>query len=192
MTEPEAEYELYGLDVTEVAAVTPQDTVTMEITVNELDVASIAVGMTADVRIDAIGGEKFSAVITDISNTGTNNGGYSYFTVELTMDRGENMLMGMNATATMVIATAEDVLTVPADALVEEGTQTVVYTGYDEENDVLTDPVKVTVGASDGQTVEILEGLTAGETYYYAYYDTLEISFTPDFGGGFGGFSFGM
>ena len=26
--------------------------------------------------------------------------------------------------------------------------------------------------------------LELGQTYYYAYYDTLEISFTPDFGGG--------
>jgi len=34
-----------------------------------------------------------------------------------------------------------------------------------------------------------LEGLVNGQTYYYAYYDTLEISFTPDFGGG--GFMFG-
>ena len=41
----------------------------------------------------------------------------------------------------------------------------------------------------DGETTEILEGLTTGQTYYYAYYDTLEISFTPDFGGG--GFMFG-
>lgn len=36
----------------------------------------------------------------------------------------------------------------------------------------------------DGETVEILEGLAQGQTYYYAYYDTLEISFTPDFGRG--------
>ena len=32
----------------------------------------------------------------------------------------------------------------------------------------------------------ILDGLDQGQTYYYAYYDTLEISFTPEFGGGEG------
>ena len=105
------------------------------------------------------------------------------------MDRSGNMLSGMNATATIVLSTAIDVLTIPADALVENGNQTVVYTGYDEENDILLSPVMVKVGCSDGETVEILEGLAAGQTYYYAYYDTLEISFTPDFGGG--GFMFG-
>ena len=76
-----------------------------------------------------------------------------------------------------------DVLTIPAEALVEQGNQTVVYTGYDEETQALLNPVIVTVGNTDGKNVEILDGLALGQTYYYAYYDTLEISVTPDFGG---------
>ena len=189
MMEQEPEFELYGLDMVQVAAVTPQGTMTLDITIDELDITALQVGMTAQVRIDALGGEKYTAAITEIGNTGSNNGGNSKYTVELTLDRAENMLSGMNATATIVLSTASDVLTIPADALVENGNQTVVYTGYDEESETLLDPVAVTVGSSDGETVEILEGLANGQTYYYAYYDTLEISFTPDFGGG--GFMFG-
>ena len=182
-------FELYALEMADIAAVTPQDTMILEIIIDELDIRQLHVGMTAQVKIDALGGEKYTATITEIGNTGTNNGGNSKYTVELTMDRSGNMLSGMNATATIVLSTAIDVLTIPADALVENGNQTVVYTGYDEENDILLSPVMVKVGCSDGETVEILEGLAAGQTYYYAYYDTLEISFTPDFGGG--GFMFG-
>ena len=100
------------------------------------------------------------------------------------MDRTENMLSGMNATAIIVLSTASDVLTIPASALAENGNQTVVYTRYNKKTDTLLNPVAVKVGRSDGETVEILEGLTKGQTYYYAYYDTLEISATPDFGGG--------
>ena len=186
---PEPEFEPYSLDVAEIAVVTPQDTMTLEITIDELDIKALQVGMTAHVKIDALGGEKYTAIITEIGNTGTNNGGNSKYTVELTMDRAENMLSGMNATATIVLSTVRDVLTIPADALVEQGNQIVVYTGYDKETETLLDPVSVKVGCSDGETVEILEGLANGQTYYYAYYDTLEISFTPDFGGG--GFMFG-
>ena len=189
MTQQEEEFELYGLDMTQIAEVTPQDTMTLEITVDELDITALQVGMTAQVKIDALGGEKHTATITEIGNTGESNGGNSKFTVELTMDRSGNMLPGMNATATVVLSSVNDVLTIPADALVENGNQTVVYTGYDEENDLLLDPVTVRIGCSDGETVEILEGLSEGQTYYYPYYDTLEISFTPDFGGG--GFMFG-
>ena len=189
MMEQEPEFELYGLDMAQIASVTPQSTMTMEITIDELDIRALQVGMTAQVKIDALGGEKFTATITEIGNTGVSNGGNSKYTVELTMDRAENMLSGMNATATIVLSTVSDVLTIPAKALVETGNQTIVFTGYDEENDILIHPVTVKVGCSDGETVEILEGLAAGQTYYYAYYDTLEISVTPDFGGG--GFMFG-
>ena len=189
MIEQEPEFELYGLDMAQIAAVTPQGTMTLDITIDELDIKALQVGMTAQVKIDALGGEKYTATISEIGNSGTNNGGNSKYTVQLSMDRAENMLSGMNATATIVLTTASDVLSVPADALVEQGNQTVVYTGYDEATETLLDPVIVEVGSSDGETVEILEGLTGGQTYYYAYYDTLEISFTPDFGGG--GFMFG-
>ena len=189
MVKQEPAFELYGLDMAQIAAVTPQNTMTLEITIDELDIKALQVGMTAQVKINALGGEKYTATITEIGNTGTNNGGNSKYTVELTMDRAANMLSGMNATATIVLSTVNDVLTIPADALVENGNQTLVYMGYDEENDILLNPVTVKVGCSDGETVEILAGLSNGQTYYYAYYDTLEISFTPDFGGG--GFMFG-
>ena len=189
MTAPEPEFELYDLELAEIAAVTPQGIMTLDITVDELNIKDLTVGMTAQVKIDALGGEKYTATVTGIGNTGTNNGGNSKYTVSLTMDRAGNMLSGMNATAAIVLNTVADVLTIPADALVESGNQTVVYTGYDEENDVLLNPVTVKVGCSDGESVEILEGLENGQTYYYAYYDTLEISYTPDFGGG--GFMFG-
>ena len=176
-------FELYGLDMTQIAAVTPQNTMTLDITIDELDITALQVGMQAQIMIDALGGEKFTATISAIGNTGANNGGNSKYTVTLTMERSENMLSGMNATATIVLSTAGDVLTIPADALVEQGNQTIVYTGYDEKNETLLNPVAVKVGSSDGETVEILDGLTSGQTYYYAYYDTLEISYTPDFGG---------
>ena len=186
----EQKFELYGLNMTQVAAITPQTTITLDITVDEMDVTSLQVGMTAQIKIDALGGEKHTATITEIANTGENNGGSSKYTVELTMERSGNMLSGMNASATVVLSTVSNVLTVPVDALVEQGNQTFVYTGYDEKNETLFGAVAVKVGVCDGETVEILEGLSAGQTYYYAYYDTLEISYTPDFGG-VGGFMFG-
>lgn len=190
MTEQEPEFELYGLQMAQIATVTPQLTMALEITVDELDVTALQVGMSAQVKIDALGGEKYTATVAQIGNTGTNNGGNNKYTVKLTMERAENMLSGMTATATIVLSTVNEVLTIPADALSELGNQTVVYTAYDEENDSLTNPVTVQVGVSDGETVQIVDGLTDGQTYYYAYYDTPVASVTPDFGTS-GGFMFG-
>lgn len=186
MAVQEPKFELYSIQMTDIAAVTPQNTMTLEISVDELDILSLKLGMTAQVKIDALGGKKYTATITDIGNTGRGNGGSSKYTVELTMDRAENMLGNMNATASILLSSVENVLTVPAKALAEQGNQTVVYTGYDAETETLINPITVKIGASDGESVEILEGLTEGQTYFYAYYDTLEISYTPDFGGLFG------
>lgn len=179
---PEEEETLYDLTETEVATVTSPNEMTLEISVDELDVGSVQIGMEAQIKINALGGEKVTAQVSDIGNVGTSNGGNSKFTVTLTLPKSENMLAGMMGSATIVPETVKNSITVPAKALVEEEGKTVIYTAYDEKEGVLIRPVEVKVGASDGETVQILSGITEGETYYYAYYDTLEISNTPDFG----------
>ena len=95
------------------------------------------------------------------------------------------MLAGMNASAFITLDTAAEVTAIPVAALEESGAETVVYTGYNEEKNELTDPVAVTLGCSDGEYAEVLEGLSEGQTYYYAYYDTLVISNVPDAGTSF-------
>ena len=179
----EEEYELFDMEKTVVASVTPQEKLTLQITVDELDVVHLEIGMDAEIKATAVSGEHYYGTISDISNTGTNNGGNSKFVVTISFDRNDALLAGMTATASITINTVSSATVVPAAALTEQGTETVVYTGYDEESGELVSPVTVTTGASDGENVEILSGLESGDTYYYAYYDTLEISFTPDFGG---------
>lgn len=169
----EVTLDLYSLDVADIMTITPQEEIYLDISVNELDVNKLKVGMKAEVKINAYSTEKFLGVISDISNQGTNNGGYSFYTVKLTVAKEENMLAGMNATATIVVSTESEVLSIPVEALAENGHTTVVYTGYDEANKELINPVVVTVGVSDGNLVEIKDGLTAGQKYYYEYYDTL-------------------
>ena len=88
----------------------------------------------------------------------------------------------MTASARIVLNTAENVLCIPAAALSEENGKTVVYTSYDAEKGVLGTPVEVTIGAADADTVQVLSGLEAGSTFYYAYYDTLESEGVPAMG----------
>ena len=68
-------------------------------------------------------------------------------------------------------------LTVPAAALIDEGGKTYVYTGYDEEKDELLGLTEITTGLSDGENVEILSGISAGDKVCYRYADTIEYSF---------------
>lgn len=179
----EEEFQAYSLTTAEIASITAQTTMTLQIQVDERDILKLQEGITAQVTIDALTGQVFTGTITDIGTSGTDNGGSSKFTVELTMDRAEDMLAGMHATATIQLDSVESVVTVPVAALAEEGSKTVIYTGYDEQNKTLINPIEVTAGFSDGETVEIISGLNEGAIYYYSYYDTLIISDTPEFGG---------
>lgn len=177
-------FEPYSLETVTVASVTSQEEMVLEIAVDEQDIAKLFIGQEATITVEALTGQSFPAVITSISNTGTNSGGSSKFTAKLTLSKAGDMLPGMNASAYLPLQT-QTVNALPVAALVEEGGQTVVYTGYDEKAETLTNPVVVTTGVSDGEYVQILSGLTESDTIHYAYYDTLEHSRTPERGLGF-------
>lgn len=176
----EPEFELYALEEDTLLTVTPQDTMTLSITLDERDISNLYLGQTAQIKVDALRGEEFTGTITAIGSTGANSGGSSKFTAELTLDRAEGMLSGMSATALLPLDTVQNVVTVPVAALVEDGARTLVYTSCDPDKETLGDPVEVTTGVSDGENVQILSGLTSGDRYCYAYYDTLELSNIPD------------
>lgn len=177
-------FEPYSLETVTVATVTSQEEMVLEIAVDEQDIASLSMGQEATITVEALTGQSFPAVITSISNTGTNEGGSSKFTVKLTLSKSGDMLPGMNASAYLPLQ-SQSVSAIPVAALVEEGSRTIVYTGYDEKNELLTNPVAVTTGVSDGEYVQILSGLAETDTVYYAYYDTPEDSRIPDLGVGF-------
>lgn len=179
----QADTELYGLDTVTIASVTAQEQVTIQITVDELDVSNLYVGQTAAVTVEALTGQQFTGTVTDISASGENEGGNSKFTAEITVDKIPDMLPAMSASVSVVLDTAEQVICIPVAALIETGAETLVYTGYDEETEAFTGAVPVTVGVSDGTYVQILSGITEGQTVYYPYYDTLVISTAPEAGG---------
>ena len=158
---------------TEILAVTPQDTMTVTLTVDELDILSVKMGQEVTVTIDALPGQAFSGDITAIDTTAANDGGNTKYAVEITLDRTEKMLGGMNASVKITLQTRENVLSVPVEALCERETDTVVYTGYDESSEELTGPVVVKTGLSDGVRTEILSGLSEGDVVWYSYYDKL-------------------
>ena len=172
----------YSLEKLTIASVTSQEHMTVEITVDELDISSIYIGQSATVTMDALAGETFAATVTKIANSGENEGGNSKFTVELTLEKSGDMLPGMTASARIVLDTVENALCIPAAALSEEDGKLVVYTSYDPENGVLGTPVEITIGAADADTVQVLSALEAGSTFYYAYYDTLETEGMPPMG----------
>ena len=164
-------FETYTLEHLSIGSVTSQEHMSVEISVDELDISQLHSGQEAIVSVDALGGEQFPATLTRISSTGENEGGNTKFAVELTLEKSGEMLPGMTASVQLSLDSHPDSLCVPAAAVSQLGSQSVVYTGYDEGSGTLTNPVVVTTGTSDGESVEILSGLEEGQVFYYAYYE---------------------
>ena len=165
--------QLYNLDGDVLLTVTPLDTMTVTIAVDEKDIASVKTGMTAQLTMNALPDETFEGQVTRVAQTGSGNGGSSKFDVEITLSRESDMLPGMSATAQLTLYEKMDVLTLPVAALRDEGGKTLVCTGKDKKTGEPANPVEVTTGLSDGENVEILSGIDSGTTVYYLYYDTV-------------------
>ena len=166
----------------------PDETMNLSISVDELDILSIAEGQSADITFDALENQTFTGTVTSISGTASVNGGVAKYTVEIEMEKDDNMRIGMNASATIKVEDAENILLIPSAALQERGDSTFVYTGQSEDG-TLTDEVEVETGLSDGSNVEITSGLSEGDTVYYTR--TISDSQSGDMQG-FGGFGDGQ
>ena len=153
---PVEEEKLFDLEGSTLMTVSPQETVSLTITLDEQDIAKVFVGQKATVKVEALGGQTFQAEVTQVSGHGSNSGGSSKFTAKLELPKAENMLDGMSATASLPLLEKDAVPTIPVVALVEEGNQTLVYTALDKEGKPAS-PVSVTIGISDGLTAEILK-----------------------------------
>ena len=170
----EPPFEMYDRTETELMRVSPIDTVSVQVLVDEMDILSVHTGQEAEITVDALPGRAFTGTVSAIDPNGQNNGGNSKYTVTITMPRAENMLDGMNAMAVLTVGTTGNVLWLPAEALAEQGFKTVVYTGRDAKTGELTDPVEVVTGVSDGDKVEIVSGLEEGQTVWYTAYESAE------------------
>lgn len=155
----------YSTEV-EAFTISSDEDMVLAVSVDELDINSVEPGQEAVVELDAIEDETFTGEVTAIGDTASASGGVAKYTVSLTIPKDDRMKQGMNASATITIDSRENVVTIPVNALQEEGSKVFVYTEQDDDGN-LSGEKEVTTGLSNGTTVEITEGLQEGETVYY-------------------------
>ena len=160
---------LYDLEEQTILSITPDDSMTIRIRVDELDVLQYELGMSADVSVDALPDRSFTARVTEIGAMGENAGGNSKYDVELRLDRAPDMLDGMNASV-VVHRGSRSALLIPSAAVHDRGSRSYVYTALDNKTGKPTGEAQVEIGISDGENVEILSGLSEGQTVFYEYY----------------------
>ena len=142
------------------------DSVKISIAVDELDILAISNGQKATITLDALPDQTFEGTISRVSPLASQSTGTAKYTIDITIPMHEEMRIGMSASASIEIFSAEDVLLLPLDALQQMGDDMFVYRSYDEEGNLIDEQI-VETGISDTDYVEIVSGLEEGDTVYY-------------------------
>ena len=170
---------------------------TMTLSVDELDIASIEVGQTVSIVADAVEDKVYEGVVTKVSVAGTSSGSATTYPVTIRIDETDGLLPGMSVDATITLDSAEDVLAIPSAALNRGNTVLVTTDSPSAANASDSQPdsgqpdgrqpqgnqsaapqpsdaasgdyvsVQVTIGVSDDDYIEITSGLQEGDTVAY-------------------------
>jgi len=136
----------------------------MVISVDELDIISVAVGQNVDIAMDAIEDKTYPAKVTKVSQIGTASGGVTVYNVTLTIEGDERLRFGMNGTATIHIEERNDVILVPLTAL--NSSRGSSYVWLRSENAAEGEPgvrTMVETGLSDENYAQVISGLNEGD-----------------------------
>ena len=90
----------------------------LTIAVDELDVVEVEVGQKVKITVDALSDAEMDGEVYKIAPVGSNSGGVTTYDVELTFDaEGSGVRSGMNATGEITVASTDNTLYVPVEAL---------------------------------------------------------------------------
>jgi HlyD family secretion protein len=132
-------------------------------TVDEVDVGKLNTGQPVRFTVGAIPDREVSGILRKISPKARKQESATIFDVEadlVPVKDGPVLRAGYSTTARIAIARAESVLVVPERCVKYEGTDaTVRLPGKDGK----PTEKKITTGLSDGLTVEVKDGLAAGD-----------------------------
>ena len=97
------------------------DNPSMNLTIDELDILEVTVGLDAEVVIEALPDTETNpvpAVVTDIALVGNTQGGVTTYTVTVALkENPDGFKLGMNATATVFTSQSKDTLFIPIEAV---------------------------------------------------------------------------
>ena len=148
----------------------------LELTLNvdELQILSIQEGQEVSITADAIPNKTFEGVVTNVSSAGTTTAGTTTYPVTIRIDSYGELLPGMNATAEIVVASADHALSIPNAAVIRGNYVLVTADSPSAKNAVseMTAPegyvyVKVETGISDNGCIQVTGGLQAEDTVAY-------------------------
>lgn len=150
----------------------------------ERDAGSLSRGKKVNVRLDAIPGKVFEGTIRSVSALAQSlerNSPLKYFTCDVAIQNvGESAKLikpGMTVKADVVLESYESCFLVPASAVTQKDTESVVYI----QNGETFEPRTVQVGSGTHGQYAILSGVETGESVALRNPFETRRSYLPDF-----------
>lgn len=187
-----ASMESAGEEETLVATISPDQYMSVTITVDEADILALEVGQQGTVTVSSVSEDAFSGTVTEIDRTGASGA----YTAVIHLQKQTGMLPGMTASVDVRIEGVDDAMIIPVEALHRTSNGAYVYTTYDEKTQQYDGRMDVVTGLLNNNYVEIKSGLNVGDTVYYTEEQTFGNMFgnrgnmggnIPGGNGGFGG-----
>lgn len=157
---------------TTIATVAEADRYIFRANVSERDIGSLSLGMSVKLTLLVYKNIEIPAVITSISAKGEANGGVVTFPMEAEFSLDEDMTKlrsGYSATAEILISRVSDAMTLPEKCIHFSGDTSFVYV-TDSLKESVTERI-VKLGISDGDNVQIVNGITDKDLIITNYHD---------------------
>ena len=127
---------------------------------DEYDLSAVSVGKKVDLSINALD-INLGGAISKVSKKATVVNGVSFFPTKITINRNENLRVGMSCEIKILNKSVNDAVSISMKALQFDNYNEPYVYYRDEAGKVQTKKVKT--GINDGSTVQILEGVESGE-----------------------------
>ena len=135
-------------------------------TVDEIDVGKLRVGLQTRIKVGALPTDVVTGKVSRIAPQAQQKDGATLFDVEIELDPNPKVTLraGYSANADLIIREKKDVVTIPERLVIFEdgGKKTFVEIPGAKEKDE-PKKVPVTLGISDGLSVEVVSGLKKGD-----------------------------
>lgn len=133
------------------------DHLLVDVEIPEVDINRVKTGMTTRISFDAITGNEYKGVITQVAQVANVTAGIVNFTVTIELtDADESVRPGMTAAVNIVINEIQDVLVIPNRAVRLRDGQRVVY--ILKPGELIPTPVEITIGATSDLQSEVIAG----------------------------------
>ena len=153
------------LSGTEIMDVINYEHLIVKIKIDEFDLDAISEGENATVSVTALDKE-IAGTVSNISKKAEVVNGVSYFNADVSLEADEALKVGLSAEVKIHSAKADDAVTISMNALLFDENNEPYVLVRDSDGKVVSKTV--TVGMNDGKSVEIKDGLMAGDTVLIA------------------------